>query len=372
MAGTDFDVVVVGAGPAGCAAAAAASRWSDSSRVLVVDRADFPRDKPCGDGIAAEALDALSDVGFDTDAIVAGYPPIPRLALRAPGGATVDRAMAQSVRVIPRAVFDARLVEDVRRRGITVRRHTVRTIEHRTDRVVLDGQVSAGVVIGADGAESVVRRTTPARPNPAATVALAIRGYVAADDGRPTQLITMTRRHWPAYAWRFPTGEGRANVGYGELLTNGPLRRSDLLIRLRQLLPDLPAELDDVRAHRLPLSSGRPGIADGRVLLVGDAQSLINPLTGEGIFYAVLSGGLAGTAARHGAGAGAEYRRALQRRLGRHLRHTTALARLRRFPRLIDAGVRAGARDQRVFDDLVRFGLADGLLTPRLVAGLRS
>jgi flavin-dependent dehydrogenase len=104
------------------------------------------------------------------------------------------------------------------------------------------------------------------------------------------------------------------------------------------------------------------------VLLAGDAASLINPLTGEGIFYAVLSGALAGTAAVGGGDAGAVYRRALQLRLGRHLRHSSTASRVTRWPGLMDAVFRAAATDQRVFDDVVRLGLADGRLTARTLA----
>jgi flavin-dependent dehydrogenase len=104
-------------------------------------------------------------------------------------------------------------------------------------------------------------------------------------------------------------------------------------------------------------------------LLAGDAASLINPLTGEGIFYAVLSGALAGAAAASGAGAGAVYRRSLERRLSRHLRHSSAASRLSRWPVLMDAVFRAAGADQRVFDDVVALGLADGRLTPRTLTG---
>ena len=104
------------------------------------------------------------------------------------------------------------------------------------------------------------------------------------------------------------------------------------------------------------------------MLLAGDAASLINPLTGEGIFYAVLSGGLAGAAAVSGAAAGRAYRRALRRRLGRHLRHSSAASLLSRWPRIMDAAFRAAAADQRVFDDVVDLGLADGRLRPRTLA----
>jgi flavin-dependent dehydrogenase len=142
--------------------------------------------------------------------------------------------------------------------------------------------------------------------------------------------------------------------------------RAGLIAGLHRLLPGVePVEL---RAHRLPLSTGRPRLPGGRVLLAGDAQSLINPLTGEGIFYAVLSGALAGAAAAHGAQAGQVHRRLLRRRLGGHLRSSGAASQLSRWPVLMDAAVRAAAEEQRVFDDVVALGLADGRLTARTLA----
>jgi flavin-dependent dehydrogenase len=139
-----------------------------------------------------------------------------------------------------------------------------------------------------------------------------------------------------------------------------------LLAGLERLLPGVdPAAL---KAHRLPLSTGRPRQPDGRVLLAGDAASLINPLTGEGIFYAVLSGALAGAAAVEGAGAGAAYRAALRGRLGRHLMHSSTASWASRWPTVMDAVFRAAAGDQRIFDDVVALGLADGRLTARTLA----
>src|SRR3982751_6972713 len=100
-----WDVVVVGGGPAGAAAAAAARRADPAARVLVLDRADFPRDKVCGDGIAPEALDVLAGLGLDPAALTGGHASLPRLRLRSPGGATVERNMDRPARGGPRAAI---------------------------------------------------------------------------------------------------------------------------------------------------------------------------------------------------------------------------------------------------------------------------
>jgi geranylgeranyl reductase family protein len=366
-----WDVAVVGGGPAGAACAAASRRARPGARVLVLDRADFPRDKVCGDGVAPEALDVLAGLGIDVARLTEGYPAVPRLRLRSPGGATVDRATRRPSAVVPREVFDARLLTAALEGGAELRRHAVRRLEIRADAVEIDGRFRAGVVVGADGAESVVRRALGARPNRPDRIAVAIRGYAPELPGQSgVQLLVTTEQRWPAYAWSFPLGDGRANVGYGELVSAGT-SRSGLVEGLHRLLPGVAPE--GLRAHRLPLSTGRPRLPDGRVLLAGDAASLINPLTGEGIFYAVLSGALAGAATAFGAAAGGVHRRLLRRRLGGHLRSSGAASRLSRWPVVMDAAFRAAAADQRIFDDVVDLGLAEGRLTARsLIASVRQ
>ncbi|WP_416901113.1 geranylgeranyl reductase family protein [Micromonospora echinospora] len=358
-----YDVAVVGAGPAGAAAALAARRAG--ARVLLLDRADFPRDKACGDGIAAHALDVLARLGV-TDA-VAGYPPLPALRLVAPGGGTVARTLPRPAYTVPRTVFDARLVAAAVAAGAELRRHTVRRVVERDDRVLLDDVFAARAVVGADGAGSVVRRHLGHPINPERHLALAIRGYAAARSGPPEQLIVTSAARWPAYAWSFPIGDGRANVGYGEVLRGEPLSRTHLLDRLAALLPATdPATVADLRAHHLPLSTYRPAPGRGRVTLAGDALSLINPFTGEGIFYALLSGALAGaTAARSPDRAADRYAAELRRRLGTHLRHSSAAAWLARRRRVVDGAVRAARRDDRVFRTVAELGLGDGRLDAR-------
>ncbi|MER6755016.1 geranylgeranyl reductase family protein [Micromonospora echinofusca] len=361
--GDEFDVVVVGAGPAGSAAALAARRAGAS--VLLLDRSDFPRDKACGDGIAAHALDVLDELGV-TDA-VAGYAPLPALRLVGPGGGTVARALPRPAYTVPRKVFDARLVAAAVAAGARLRRHAVRHVEVRDDRVVLDGGLAARAVVGADGAGSVLRRALGHRPNPDRHLALAIRGYAPAPTGPPEQLIVTSAPRWPAYAWSFPIGDGRANVGYGEVLRGEPLSRAHLVDRLGTLLPGTdPATVTDLRAHHLPLSTHRPAPGQGRLVLAGDALSLINPFTGEGIFYALLSGALAGAAAAGSPEQAARrYAATLRRRLGTHLRHSSVAAWLARRRQVVDAAVRAARRDDRVYRTVVELGLGDGRLDAR-------
>ncbi|MFS8096971.1 geranylgeranyl reductase family protein [Lentzea alba] len=365
---TVWDLIVVGAGPAGSTAALAAMRANPAARVVMLDAAEFPRDKVCGDGVAPQALDVLAALGVDIATLTADTAPIHNLRLTSPRGVTAARQFARPASVVPRELLDARLLTAARTAGAELRQHRVRSLTQTASGVDIDGAFHARTVIGADGAESVVRRQCGARSAKAGTIAIALRGYTSADPWPAgEQRLVMAAAHWPAYAWVFPIGDGTANVGYGELIRTNPPTRAHLTQRLHELLPDCPPL--DLRGHRLPLSPGRPNAGQNHVLLAGDAASLINPLTGEGIYYAVLSGFLAGTAAMSPDPAD-QYRRSLRGELGRHLRHTDALARLTRTPRLVDLATRAARDHQRAFDDLVEIGLGAGTISPALAGAV--
>ena len=372
-----WDLVVVGAGPAGSAAALGALAAEPRLRVLLLDRADFPRDKSCGDGISPHVFDALRGVGVHD--VADGWAPLLRLRL-ARGPSTVARRMDRPVWVIPRSVFDARLVAHACRAGAVLARHRVRDVQVGPEGVLLDGRFGSQLVVGADGAHSVLAGTTSRgllghRPRRA----LAIRGYAPTPtDRRAEQVIVYGDRRQPSYAWSFDRGDGLSNVGYGELLdaSGDPPSRTVLLEQLERLLPGSVGAGTHWRGHHLPLSGWRWSHAGGRVLLAGDAAGLVNPMTGEGIYYAVATGILAGRAAARSIATGAPdgaasmHRSSVRRLLARHLRHTSVASRLSRFPTVVDAGIRAAAGHQRVFDDLVEIGLGRGTITPRLAAGL--
>ncbi|MGZ6792375.1 MAG: NAD(P)/FAD-dependent oxidoreductase [Mycobacteriales bacterium] len=364
------DVAVVGAGPAGAAAALSALRTRPGARVLLLDRADFPRDKSCGDGVAPHALDELARLGVAH--VLDDRAPVRRLRLVSPRGTEAAGDLRRPDVVVPRTVLDARLVEQAVARGAELRRLTVRRVEQRPGSVVINDEVEARVVVGADGANGVVRRLAGVPRQAERTVAVAVRGYVPYETDEPEQLIVMDGRDWPAYAWRFDAGDGTANVGFGMLLPHlraTPRGKDALHERMVELLPE-SAGATRLRSHHLPLSTGRPEQPPGRVLLAGDAASLVNPLTGEGIFYALLSGRLAGAAALSAGDPGTAYREALERELGRHLRHTALLARLTESARVLDGGVRAAARVPAAMDALVEVGLGRGLITAPLVRAL--
>ncbi len=368
-----WDVIVVGAGPAGAAAALGALAERPSLRVLLLDRAEFPRDKACGDGIAPHVLDVLAGVGVR--GLLDAHLPIRCLDLSYRGW-RVARMLRRPAWVVPRETFDARLVEAAVEAGAELRRYKVRTVR-AGDGVILDDDLAASVLIGADGANSLVREAVGAAPPK--RKAFALRGYAPTPVGRDArQIITFAPAGPPAYAWSFDRGDGLANVGYGEF--PDPRRpapsKGSMLDRLDELLPGSTSDGTAWRGHHLPLSSWTWTQPDGPILLAGDAAGLINPMTGEGIYYAVATGVLAGRTAAmvasrtDGDAAGARYRARVRTLLASHLRHTATAARLTAIPAILGAGIRAAEHDQRVFDDLVEVGLGRGLLTRRTVTGL--
>jgi menaquinone-9 beta-reductase len=356
------DIAVVGSGPAGAAAATVAARTGLA--VLLVDRLGFPRDKACGDGIGGHVLDELREIGR-ADVLVDRRPTW-RLEL----GTSTDsstRPLRTPIWGVPRWEFDRRLHEAAVAARAEFLRHTVRRLAVEPDRVVLDDQIAAGVVIAADGVESVVRRQLAIPLNGPVHTAIAIRGYTPALSDR-ARLVAFGR-DWPAYAWEFPLGDGTSNVGYGEVLRPGKhLTREHLLGRLDELMPGATAGARDWRAARIPLSTRRPYQPDGRVLLAGDAASLVNPMSGEGIWYAIKSGILAGQAAAHGPEAGRVYRESLGRTFDRNLRHANLMARGGRIGSMPSFGTRMTVVDEDFFHDQVGVSIGGGTYRWPIVA----
>lgn len=356
----DVDLIVVGAGPAGSAAAISALRARPDARVLLLDRSPIGRDKVCGDGIAPHAARELEKLGVDA---VFEREIVPRVRLVAPSGGANSAVTGEPGYVVPRREFDERLARAAVSAGADFRIEKVSTIEVIADRVIVNGRFAAPALIGADGSNSQVRRLIGEPANHGASLAVALRGYAPTPAGHPRELILRwdDQRHGGlCYAWAFPTANGTTNVGYGMSAAGLTGGRAQLEARMRELLPDFELNGVELTGHTLPLTIRRPRLAVGRVLLTGDAASLINPFTGEGIYSALASGAIAGRAAvSDPASAGTVYERELLGRFGRQYRQTRALYPLINFRVVLDTVIRACAADRRMFDRLLEVGLGD-------------
>jgi len=357
MASGRFDVVVAGAGPAGSVAALVLARGG--ARVALVDKAEFPRDKACGDligprgvGLLDELGVSVPDAGQGADLLVVG-PSGHRSRLPAfPGRAYPGHGV-----VVPRVVLDDALRAAAVAAGAEPVRARVSAADTGPDgrlRALLasDGQrLEADAFIGADGALSPVARLAGMLDPDTALRGFAIRAYLPAEVPLPL-LVLLDAAPWriyPGYGWLFPGENGQANVGIGVGLgtrrRQAPLR-GDLArfcAQLRSagdLAPD--AQPGPVTGGWLRMGGTGAPPAAGNVLLAGDAAGLINPLQGEGIAPAMVSARLAAQCLLASPGqAAAAYTEAVAAAFGGYMPGAAALqATLLRRPRLASAGVR--------------------------------
>lgn len=321
-AGTDVDVVVVGGGPGGTAAAIELARSGRS--VAVVDKASFPRDKCCGDGLTAEALRRLRHLGLDPRA-VASWTDVDAARVRSPGGRTVRFPMpaaAGYAAVARRADLDAALLDRARAEGAKVHDGHAVTAVRSVDGgagpgdgggVELEceglGALRASYVVAADGMWSTVRKLTGAADEGGYLGEWhAFRQYFTDVSAEASSQLWV----WfepdllPGYAWSFPLGDGRANVGFGIRRHPGQPTRvmkeqwTDLLQRdhIRSLLGPAARPESPHKAWPIPARVGSTALSalDGRVLFAGDAARATDPLTGEGIGQALMTGQAAAAA----------------------------------------------------------------------------
>jgi geranylgeranyl reductase family protein len=298
VAGARFDVLVVGAGPAGSTAALVLARGG--ARVALLDKSTFPRDKACGDVIGPRGVQTLSELGLApggvtvADIEVVG-PTGRRVRLPAVPGMTYPGYGL----VVPRSRFDDWLRHEAIEAGAV-------PLQGRFDP---GGGVSADVIIGADGALSRVASAFGLVDETRVLWGYAARTYAPGSPRLP-QIHFWERGRWngfPGYGWVFPGSEGIANVGLGIGIT------SDKKVAAR-VGRDLPSFIESTARSGSSgrvlggwLKMGMVGTipAAGRTLLVGDAAGLVNPLQGEGIAQALSSGRAAALAVLDGGPSGA-------------------------------------------------------------------
>lgn len=323
-----FDAVVIGAGPAGSTAAYRLARAGAS--VLLVDRARFPRDKPCGGGLTDRAVDQIP---VDVTPVVEDR--VSTFELGLAYRRRFERRSKQPLLLMTqRRRLDAFLAEQAADAGASFRQGAKVADIEADGSVTVDGvPVRAGALIGADGANGITARSIGL--DGAHDHAVALEGnvpYDALDDGRFRGRVLIELGTVPGgYAWVFPKGD-HVNVGVGGWLREGPRLRAHLSRVCREY--GVPEErLEGARGYRLPLRKAGAAAAKGRTLLVGDAAGLVDPLSGDGMYEAFLSARLATDAVLAERLDG--YAPALARALNPHLAASWgAKLALERFPRL--------------------------------------
>jgi geranylgeranyl reductase family protein len=325
--------VIVGAGPAGAAVAARLHQHGVRD-VVVLDRYDFPRDKPCGGGLTGHIDEALAALELR---LTVPFVPSAQARVRL-GGFVRTVTMGRPVNVIRRIEFDRSLVEQVQARGVEVREGAAvegLRVDREAVTVRLDSgeELQARVVVGADGAASVVRKhlTGNAKAMPHRLFMQELPAQLT--DTAMVYDFTPMSAGLRGYLWVFPVSGGRANVGlmhYPSSRKGGP----ELLRLLRDGLAPYGIALPARGARGWPVWGYDPGapVSAPRLLTVGDAAG-IDGLTGEGIAVAMEQAQVAGdTVARALTGGDVAfrgYRRALRRAtVGRELALDRWLARL--------------------------------------------
>jgi geranylgeranyl reductase family protein len=284
-----WDAIIVGAGPAGCAAAYDLAR--SGREVLLLDRAEFPRQKACAGGLTSKTVRALR------------YPVAPvtrqtlaHIRIETPDSkSTVLRRHDDYCFMTVRQELDDYCFRQTLAAGAQFRRiRAITGIAEEGDRISLEVNLDAGgetlqagYLIGADGVHSQVRQLLFGKNPEWFWRGFALEACARVPDAARQDLLFDFAPVREGYGWIFPKGD-HVNVGLYSYSGNEKIDRTRLAAYVRSRFGDVPAE--DMIGQYAGFGAARHMIPAGRAFLVGDAGGFVDPLTGEGIYFAVVSG----------------------------------------------------------------------------------
>jgi geranylgeranyl reductase family protein len=309
---TDCDIMIIGAGPAG--ASCATYLANDGFKVILVDWQKFPRDKVCGDFVSPFAINELTKLGVSHLDAFKKTNIIRSAAIFINGEERINRRFPKTAeypefgRVIPRIILDDMILQAARKAGVKIiesaRFNSFQVFENAVVSYMKQGDkdiiLSSKMLIGADGSQSSVARILRNGKPDEEDLIIGVRAYfenINSPEDRAD--LYFSSETFPGYYWLFPTGNGGANVGVGMLYKTLPRNNRHLKELLLQLISEdtcLKSRIGDGKLQgkvaAWPLSTYNPNsvYSAERVLLIGDAAGLINPLNGEGIQYALQTG----------------------------------------------------------------------------------
>jgi len=378
----EFDVIVVGGGPGGSTAAALTAKkgW----KVLLLDKAKFPRDKTCGDAVSGKSLKVLRELNLVKEIERAPHAKITGVTFSNPKGTVVEIPFPERDSTgaeyagycCRRKVLDDILFRNAKREVAEAREEFA-----VTDLIVEDGKVvgvrgtelrtkaqrefRGKIVVGADGAASVVAKALGRGNQPEEHSCVAVRAYYKGVKGLAGNIeLHFVDEVLPGYFWIFPLDGGLANVGVGMVTGEMKARRVNLQQSMFEVIEKHPIfkerfvgarMVSEVKGWTLPFGSlRRKPYADG-ALLVGDAAALVDPFTGEGMGNAMTAGKLASEVIDRALSSGdvsekalAEYEALLHRELDPELQMNYRLQRLGRYKFLLNLIIDKAARNREI------------------------
>ena len=377
----NYDAIIVGAGPAGSSCACLLSQ--QGVRVLLLDKANFPRDKVCGDAIGGKALNILARIGAETELKQKGFQRSSGLVFSSPNGTEVEIPLVaegnemSSGFVCKRGEFDNILFQRAKRVCTAFVGAEAVDLLFEGRRVagvkvkMADGSAQdffANLVVGADGAMSLVARKAGLFSANAAHTCSAVRGYYNGVKGlRGNVEIHFLPECMPGYFWVFPLSNNEANIGVGMLLSDMRSHRKNLQMVLDACMknPRFAGRFDNAQLQgkvggwSIPLASAHRACAGNGFVLIGDAASLVDPFSGEGIGNGMKSAAIAADTLAASAKQGAvseekckEYERALWSEIENDIKSSYALQRLGKIPFLLDIAIGKAKKSEKLRAEL--------------------